>query len=133
MWTILIKNNQYQLMSSVGILTRQEFCDDVAVLMRGIGGVKTRLNHRRKGYAGTGIQKALKFLTEICRVDFSLLVCRDDLIPYYCRLGWQLFEGQLLVRQSTRKITFTLNNTMLIDGVNPIPACKFIDSCGKPL
>lgn len=132
MWRILLWDETETLVSHIGILTRQVFCDDEPYVIGGIGGVKTHPNERGKGYAGIGLRHATQFMTEDCKVDFSLLVCRDGLIPYYQKFGWQPFKGDMMVDQLSGKTKFTFNKPMLIEGVKSIPACSVIDVCGKP-
>lgn len=121
-----------KLVSHIGLITREGTCDGETYLIGGIGGVQTHPDARGKGYAGKGIQHGVNFLTDTLNVDFSLLVCRDELIPYYGRLGWTLFEGDMLVRQTSGTEKFTFNHPMLIAGTKPIPSCKVIDLQGEP-
>lgn len=131
-WQVLIYDNQQQLVSHVGMLTHTVKCDGDEAYIGGIGGVLTHPDHRGKGYAATAMQHAGLFLRDSLKVDYSLLVCRDELLPYYGKFGWQKFEGDLLVNQSSGQMKFTFNNTMLLAGTKPIPHCQTIDLCGKP-
>lgn len=130
-WGAFIRDAN-QLVAYIGMLVRQGKCDDRPVLIGGIGGVKSHPEVRGKGYASAGMKEAGAFLTQVQKVDFSLLVCRDELIPYYGRLGWQAFDGEMLVDQISGKVKFTFNKPMLLAGVNPIPDCAIIDLCGNP-
>ena len=132
LWSVLIRDDDKRLVSYMGLITRQAKCDDRSVFIGGIGGVKTHPEARGQGYAGHGIKKSGEFLREEIKVDFSLLVCRDALIPYYGKLSWQQFKGDMLVDQSTGKVKFLFANPMLLEGVKPIPQCSVIDLCGKP-
>lgn len=131
-WSVLIRDDNETLVSRMGLITRQAKCDDTDVFIGGIGGVATHPNARRQGYAGFGLKHAAQTLRDQLKVDFSLLVCRDALIPYYGKFGWTLFEGDMLVDQSSGKTKFTYNKPMLIAGTKPIPQCNVIDLCGKP-
>lgn len=131
-WRVMIRDIDDVLISYMGLITRQAKCDDTPVFMGGIGGVKTRPDARGNGYAGYGLKKSAEFLCNELKVDFSLLVCRDGLIPYYGKLGWQQFEGDMLVDQSSGKVKFMFANPMILAGVKPLPQCGVIDFCGKP-
>lgn len=131
-WLVLVWDDNQQLVSTVGMLTRQGLCDDTAYLIGGIGSVQTHPDARRQGYARTALRHAAEFLREELEVDFSLLVCRDELIPYYGGLGWQFFDGDILVNQSSGQTLFTFDKPMLMAGTKPLPTCDVIDLCGKP-
>jgi hypothetical protein len=45
-------------------------------------------------------------------VDFGLLVCEPALMPFYERLGWSSFPGDLLVTQRQATVPFTFNQPM---------------------
>ena len=80
----------------------------------GIGGVKTAPAARGRGFAGTAIRLALDFFREQGDVDFGLLVCEPGLVPFYERLGWRRFPGDLLVTQRQETVPFTFNLPMTI-------------------
>jgi len=120
------------LVSHVGLLTRQGTINDSPVLIGGIGGVKTHPTARRRGYARAGVDHAIKFLRTKLAVDFSLLVCREEVVSYYARLGWHHFTGDLLVDQLAGKTKFTFNQPMVLAGCNDVPAKGVIDLCGLP-
>ena len=131
-WSVLIRDDNDVLVSYMGLIIRQAMCDDTPVFIGRIGGVKTHPDARGKGYAGFGLKKSAEVLRKELKVDFSLLVCRDELIPYYQKFGWQAFKGDMLIDQASGKTKFTFNKPMLIEGVKPIPQCSVIDLCGKP-
>jgi len=131
-WSVLIRDDDDVLISYMGLITRQAKCDNAPVFIGGIGGVKTHPDARGKGYAGYGLKKSAELLHNHLKVDFSLLVCSDALIPYYGRFGWQRFKGDMLVDQASGKVKFTFAIPMLLKGVKPIPECRVIDLCGKP-
>ena len=86
--------------------------NDRAVKVGGIGGVKTHPAFRGRGFASTAIRQALDFFREQGEVDFALLVCEAGLVPFYERLGWRRFPGDLLVTQRQATVPFTLNLPM---------------------
>lgn len=98
----------------VGIILREARWNDRAVRVGGIGGVKTHPSSRGRGFATTAIQQALDFFREKGDVDFGLLVCEPDLVPFYERLGWCKFPGKLFVIQRQMTVSFTFNLPMTI-------------------
>jgi predicted GNAT family N-acyltransferase len=132
MWSILLWDDNDNLVTHIGMLTRQVMCDNDAYFIGGIGGVKTHPDARGKGYAGIGMVHATKYLHEECNVDFSLLVCSDEMIKYYQKFGWKPFKGDMMVQQTIGLTKFTFNKPMLITGKKAVPECSVIDVCGKP-
>jgi predicted GNAT family N-acyltransferase len=116
----------------VGIILRDARWNDHAVKIGGIGGVKTHPASRERGFATTAIQQALDLFREQGDVDFGLLVCDPDLVPFYERLGWCKFPGELFVTQRQMIVPFTFNLTMTI----PLRLQEFlggkIDLMGPP-
>jgi predicted acetyltransferase len=106
--------------------------DGRPVRIGGIGGVKTHPTARRHGYARQGLQRAGEFFHTQPDVAFALLVCRPHLIDYYSRLGWQEFNGRLLVRQHGAVAGFTFNRVMTCGVRSAGPVAGTIDLCGPP-
>lgn len=131
-WSVLVWDQAHQLVSHVGLLARQGRFTDCPVLIGGIGGVKTHPTARRRGYARAGIDHAIEFLCIEQAVDFSLLVCREELLPYYGRLGWHHFAGDLLVEQPPGIEKFVFNQPMVFEGNGRLPLNGVIDLCGMP-
>lgn len=131
-WSVLIWNDARDLVSHVGLLARHGTVNNSPVLIGGIGGVKTDPNARRRGFARAGIEQAITFLRAEHAVDFSLLVCREELLPYYSRLGWLHFAGELLVEQPSGSEQFIFNQPMVYAGNGEPPQSGVIDLCGMP-
>ena len=69
---------------------------------------------RRRGLASAAIRRALDFFGKQGDVDFALLVCEPSLVPFYERLGWQRFPGDLFVTHQQATVPFTFNLPMTI-------------------
>ena len=99
----------------------------------GIGGVATLPDWRRHGYAGAAMRTAAEFMRNELRVEFGLLICGDQMLPYYCKLGWQLIAGPLMFDQPKGKTTFDASTKIMV-----LPSRKHdwppgvIDLCGPP-
>src|SRR5262249_43243592 len=85
-WSVIGWDSKGVALCHVGVILRQGLWNERAVKIGGIGGVKTHPASRRRGFAGFAIQRVLSFFQEQGDVDFALLVCEPDLIPYYERL-----------------------------------------------
>jgi len=131
-WCARVWGDDGELASYVGILVREASYDGQPVLVGGVGGVGTHPAARRRGYAEKGLQRAVDFFHENSEVGFALLVCRTNLVPYYARLGWQEFGGQLLVRQRGERVEFTFNRVMTLGIGSEAPIVGTIDLYGPP-
>lgn len=131
-WCVRVWGTDGELASYVGILLREGTHDTTPVLIGGVGGVQTHPAARRRGYAEKGIERAIHFFRENTRAAFGLLVCKEMLIPYYARLGWQEFGGELIVRQYGELGAFTFNRVMTFAVGSEAPLVGTIDLCGPP-
>ncbi len=129
-WGVFVRSDD-ELVSYTGVLLTEASHDGSPVHIGGIGGVATHPGHRGKGFAALGMARALDFLLGL-NAAFALLVCRDELIPYYEKLGWRLFRGYLLVTQHGRPEVFTFNNVMVGDLAATAPTTGTIDLHGPP-
>jgi len=113
-WSVITWDAGGEALCHVGVFLREARWNGRAVMVGGIGGVKTHPASRRCGLASAAIQRALAFLGEQGEVDFALLVCAPGLVPFYERLGWHRFPGDLLVTQKGTIGPFTFNLPMTI-------------------
>jgi aminoglycoside 2'-N-acetyltransferase I len=113
-WSIIGLDTDGAAICNVGIIFREAQWNERAVKVGGIGGVKTHPGFREQGFATTAIQRALDFFHEQGDIDFGLLVCEQSLVPFYERLGWRRFPGDLLVMQRLATVPFTFNLPMTI-------------------
>lgn len=129
-WGVFVRA-EGPLVSYTGVVQRQGSVDGDPMTVGGVGGIATHPDHRGKGYASLGLGRALDFLAEQ-GTDFALLVCRDELIAYYDRLGWSVFEGDLVVTQFGEPETFGFNRVMVGDLNQKAPVSGTIDLKGPP-
>jgi GNAT superfamily N-acetyltransferase len=129
---VLVSAPDGALAAYVGLVVRPGALDGVPVTIGGVGSVKTHPRFEGRGYATAGLRRAVAALNAEHRVGFSLLVCRDHLLPFYERLGWRRFPGRLLVEQPAGRTEFTFNRTMVLPGCGPAPEGGTIDLHGPP-
>ena len=131
-WGVICWDTAGAALCYVGVVLREARWNDRAVRVSGIGGVKTHPAFRGRGFATTAILRALDFFREQGDVDFGLLVCEPGLVPFYERLGWRRFPGDLFVtqKQATVPFTFNLPRTMPIRLQEPLGG--MIDLQGPP-
>ena len=131
-YSIFVHDDAGHLVSHVGVLTRGATLNGTAVQIGGIGGVSTHPDYRSRGYAAAGIKRAVDSFIENPSIAFALLVCQRNVAPYYARLGWQPFEGVLVVEQPNGRVQFTLNMPMVFPIHAEVPKSGEIDLCGAP-
>ncbi len=131
-WCVRVWGSDGQLVSYAGVVLREGSHDTKPVLIGGVGGVKTHPAARRQGYAEKALRKAVDFFHENPEVGFALLVCEKHLVPYYARLGWQEFLGELLVGQQGEPSIFTFNRVMTLGIGEEAPLLGKIDLRGPP-
>ncbi len=129
-WYVLVREGE-QLVSNVGIVARTVTVGSRQVKLGGIGGVATLVAWRRRGLAEAALKVAQSFMRRKLAADFGLLVCGQNMIPYYSKFGWKLVGDSMLIDQHGRKVTYT--GPIMI-----LPVCQSewpegpIDLCGKP-
>ncbi|OKH55869.1 hypothetical protein NIES2130_26020 [Scytonema sp. HK-05] len=128
---MLVWDNSGQVVSHIGIVTREATLDGASIRIGGIGRVMTSPKAQGQGYASAALRHAAAFFDE-CSVAFALLVCRQDLVPFYTRLGWESFNGTLLVEQPGGTVPFTANEPMVLPVRGKAPREGTIDLRGLP-
>ena len=131
-WHVFVRDAEERLVSHVGVLTRLASCDGVAMLIGGIGGVMTRPAQRRKGYAGAGVARAIKFLHNELRVDLALLFCGPRMLSYYERFGFSNFAGDTFARRGGERVLFPKSEVMVKSAGKAVPQCATLDLRGLP-
>lgn len=130
-WGVFVRDDTGELVSYTGVVRREGAVDGVAAIIGGVGGIATHPDHRGRGYAALGMGRALDYLTSR-DIDFALLVCRNELVPYYEGLGWRLFPGTVVDTQFGEPETFTFNRVMVGDLISTAPTGGTIDLKGPP-
>lgn len=130
-WGVFVWEESGDLVSYTGVVRTEGTHDGAAVSIGGVGGIATHPDQRGKGYAAIGIGRGIDFLAGL-GTDFALLVCRDELVLYYEKLGWRLFDGDVVVRQFGEPETFTYNRVMVGDVNRAAPSTGTIDLQGPP-
>ena len=101
------------VVSHAGILERTVEVNGQPVRVGGISGVWTLPEHRGSGLGSAVMRAAAAFLRDDLRAEFGLLICRDEVRPFYERLGWKPVTGPLVFDQPSGKITWPLTTMIL--------------------
>jgi len=125
---VLVRNERDEIVCHVGIYSRDAVWDGRAVRIGGIGGVITRQDSRRRGFAGGAIQAAI---AEMNDVDFVLLFCEPHNFAFYRGLGWHPFAGAVVIEQPRGRVRFEALTPFVFD-IRLAPRSGTIDLRGQP-
>jgi aminoglycoside 2'-N-acetyltransferase I len=131
---VLVAEEQGDVLCHVGLFLRDATWDDRLAKIGGIGGVATRADSRRRGLAGSAMQRAAQEMRDVDSVDFGFLTCAPHLVPFYQRLGWRPFQGEIFVEQPQGRIRLDLLNVtgpMVLD-LALAPRSGVLDLRGRP-
>jgi aminoglycoside 2'-N-acetyltransferase I len=97
----------------------------------GIGGVSTREDCRRHGYASIALNAAVQTMRDHEALQFALLFCEPHNFAFYQSRGWHPFEGEIYAQQPTGRIRFEAMAPFVFD-FKRAPRQGTIDLCGLP-
>lgn len=102
-----------RLVGHVGLLRHTVSVGGRPVTVAGVGGVVTVPEAQGRGHAQRGMRHAAEFFCREWGVEFGLLFCRDALVAFYQRLGWQLVEGPVEIEQPGGPVESSMNVMVL--------------------
>ena len=116
----------------VGIYFRTVTWNGRKVDIGGVGGVATRADCRRRGYASIALNAAVQTMRDHEAVQFALLFCEPHHFAFYQSRGWHPFTGDILAEQPGGKIRFEAMAPHVFDLRRRAPLQGTIDLCGLP-
>jgi aminoglycoside 2'-N-acetyltransferase I len=116
----------------VGIFFRTATWNGRNVHIGGIGGVSTRADCRRRGYASIALNAAVRTMRDHEAIQFALLFCEPHNFAFYQSRGWQPFTGEIYAEQPDGKIRFEAMAPFVFDLKRRAPLLGTIDLCGLP-
>jgi aminoglycoside 2'-N-acetyltransferase I len=129
---VLIGTEDGTLACHVGIFFRTVTWNGQKVHVGGIGGVATRANHRRRGYASIALEAAAQTMRHHDAAQFAILFCEPHSAEFYQSRGWHLFTGTVHAEQPGGKIRFDVMKPMVLDLKRRAPTLGTLDMCGLP-
>jgi aminoglycoside 2'-N-acetyltransferase I len=129
---VMIDAPDGSLVCHVGIFFRTVTWNGQKVHIGGIGGVATRADQRRNGYAGIALGAAVQTMRDHDAARFALLFCEPHNFEFYRSRGWNPFAGDVFVEQPQGKIRFEVMAPFVIDLKRRAPTLGTIDLCGLP-
>lgn len=97
-----------------------------------VGAVATLPQARGKGYASVLLRESVGFIGDRLKCDFAWLMCAEDLVPFYERLGWQRVQGPFYFHQPGGRVQGELAAMAFACQGRPWPEGE-LDLCGLPL
>jgi aminoglycoside 2'-N-acetyltransferase I len=128
---VLIDAPEGGLACHVGIYFRTIVWNGHNIHIGGIGGVMTREDCRRRGYATLALDAAIQTIKANEAARFALLVCEEKNFSFYRQRGWHAFDGELYCEQPSGRIKFELMAPFVFD-IKPAPRKGVIDLKGLP-
>ena len=102
-WRLLVRVDN-RIVSHVAITERTCLVNGQPVKVGGVGGVGTHPEWRNQGLAALAMQKTAGFLVNTLKVDFGVLFCATEMVPYYQRLGWRVIDASVFFEDEGKKM-----------------------------
>jgi aminoglycoside 2'-N-acetyltransferase I len=129
---VLVQAEAEGVLCHVGLYRREITWNGRKMRAGGIGGVLTREDQRRHGYASVALNAAVQTLKDEGATDFALLFCEPHNAPFYVGRGWKPFDGEVYVEQPQGRVRFEAIAPYVHDLKRSAPTRGTIDLCGLP-
>ena len=112
-WRFLVWQDD-RLVTHVGVLDRTIQVGGRPLHVAGVYAVMTRPADRGRGYASAALERAAAFMRdELPAAEHGLLVCIDERIRFYERLGWRRIEAPVAFEQPDGRRVNEINTMVL--------------------
>ena len=111
-WTIFINENN-EILTFLNIVIREVNFDSKKVKVAGINNVITPKKYRGNGYASRIMNEAQDFIFGQLKIEHSLLLCADSVMPFYNKLGWYQVDSNVHFEQPSGVKLYDSNTMML--------------------
>jgi aminoglycoside 2'-N-acetyltransferase I len=128
---VLVQAEPDHVVCHVGLYRREVTWNGRKVRAGGIGGVLTREDSRRRGYASMALDAAIQTLRDEGATDFAMLFCEPHNVAFYAGRGWKPFKGEIYCEQPGGRVRFTAI-APYVYGLKRAPREGTIDLCGLP-
>ena len=129
---VLIDAPDGELACHAGIFFRSATWNGQKVHIGGIGGVATRADCRRRGYASIALEAAIHTMRDHDAAQFALLFCEPHMSEFYQSRSWHPFTGAVYAEQPEGHIRFEVMAPMVLDLKRRAPTLGTLDLCGLP-
>ena len=129
---VLVQAEPDEVVCHVGIYRREIKWNGRKMRAGGIGGVVTREDARRRGYASIALNAAVQTLKDEGATDFGLLFCEPHNATFYVDRGWKPFDGEVYAEQPQQgRIRFDAITPYVYE-LRRAPLKGTLDLCGLP-
>jgi aminoglycoside 2'-N-acetyltransferase I len=128
---VMIETSSDGLACHVGVYFRNVTWNGRKLHIGGVGGVSTRADCRRRGYASIALDAAIQTMRDREDVRFALLFCEPHNFAFYQSRGWHPFAGEVYAEQPDGKIRSEAMAPFVHD-IKRAPRQGVIDLCGLP-
>ena len=129
---VLVEAEAEGVVCHVGIYRREVTWNGRKLRAGGIGGVMTREDQRRRGYASVALNAAVQTLKDEGATDFALLFCEPHNAPFYVGRGWKPFDGEIFCQQPHQGRVRFEAIAPYVYHLKRAPPTGIIDLCGLP-
>jgi len=130
---VLVQDETGEILCHVGIYRRVITWNGQKINVGGIGGVLTRADSRNRGLATLGLNAAIQTLRHEDSINFAILFCASDRIPFYMARGFMPFDGIVHAEQPQQgSVRFEALTALVHDVKRTAPTLGTIDLCGLP-
>ncbi|MBS9525259.1 GNAT family N-acetyltransferase [Litoribacter alkaliphilus] len=97
-WVIMNRQDS-DIAMYYNVVERKVNFDNTQIFVAGINNVITHPDYQGKGFASRTLKHTRDFIFNTLKAEFGLLLCGDELVDFYKKLGWHKFPGNLIVEQ----------------------------------
>lgn len=110
-----------ELLAFFHIVLRDVEVDGAIIPVAGLSNLITPHQHRGNGYASALLTQGFSTIFSQLNVKHSLLLCKDELIPFYQQLSWYVIKSQVVFMQKHGAEHYHTNTLLLSAGapLNP--------------
>jgi aminoglycoside 2'-N-acetyltransferase I len=120
-----------ELVTQLCILKREIKVKEQPLLVTGVGGVATKPQWKKHGFATQLLRASETFMRDSIQVPFGLLICAEETQPVYKHCGWQTVAQSLFYVQNDKKCSLDTCVMILPLSTQTWPMGE-IDLCGHP-
>lgn len=92
------------IVSHVAMIERTCLVNAQPIKVGGVGGVGTLPEWRGRGLASLAMQQTADFLKNQLKVEYGMLFCANEMVPYYQRLGWRMVDAPVSFEEHAVKM-----------------------------
>jgi GNAT superfamily N-acetyltransferase len=121
-----------ELVTILGLLRREILVGGEPLWVVGVGGVATHPAWQKRGLSTRLLQASETFMREKLSAPFGLLVCGEDRLAFYKRVGWKHVADKLFFLQDGRRYPLVDIPVMILPLSERDWLPGEIDLCGSP-